>query len=581
MDGKVWDMEEESRPIAYSYIRFSTPEQSLGDSKRRQFEETERYCRENKLILSDNIFHDEGVSAFKGKNKTKDAQLARFLMLCRQNKIKKGSYLLCEHIDRITREPISNAFDTVKSIIDYGIIVVTLNDKRKYSKDTLNQIDLLCLIFTLFQSHDESVKKQERIRKSWENKRNQLISGKIQKLPQIPNWLNQNKSGEILVDETKSSTVIRIFDMFVNQKIGSSSIHKILNQERVPIISKKKTSSKWQQDYISRILRNKAVIGYTEFYETTIDPETHRKKRALIKNSTAKIYPPIIDEKTFNAAQIKLNQVKKYKRGRIGSVNIFSTEILKCARCNGKMEMIYKTKENRFIACQNNRHGLGCNNKYSYPYDSFESSFLKNVEEINFNQIFKDNNFENQIDAIEKDIEIISLKISDFEQKISNLVDNLSILPATAREITIQKIKSLENEIVKNKSKIIELKIKQYNISSTTENPKSLQELVLKLKTISKEEKEIIKLKIKTIIHEQVESIKVFTYRDKNDFNGFTDDSWRKFIKKCGIRSENNNFKRFRAYRIKYKFLKESRLVRGVEKYYKNASVLIKNVSEK
>ena len=569
-------MNNDAKPIAYSYIRFSTPEQSLGDSKRRQFEETERYCRENNLELSENIFHDEGVSAFKGKNKTKDAQLARFLMLCRQNKIKKGSYLLCEHIDRITREPISNAFDTVKSIIDYGIVVVTLNDKRKYSKETLNQIDLLCLIFTLFQSHDESVKKQERIKKSWENKRNQLISGKIQKLPQIPNWLNQNKTGEILVDEKKAATVIRIFDMFVNQKISSSSIHKKLNQENVPIISKKKTSSKWQKDYISRILRNQAVIGFTEFYETTIDPETHRKKRILIKNSAAKIYPQIIDDETFKTAQIKLNQVKKYQKGRIGTVNLFSTAILKCARCNGKMEMMYKTSDNRVIACQNNKHGLGCNNKYSYPYESLESSFFKNVEEINFNQVFKDNNFDIEINAIEKEIDLLAIKISESEQKISNLVDNLSILPVTAREITIQKMNLLEKEITRNKNKITDLKIQQDNIKSTIDKPKSLQELISKLKTSSDDEKELIKLKLKTIIHEQVEYMQIFTYRDKNDFDRFTDESWKTFIKKCGIRPGNNNFKRLRAYRIKFKYLKETRLVRCVQKYYSSESVLTK-----
>ena len=90
-----------------------------------------------------------------------------------------------------------------------------------------------------------------------------------------------------MVDEKKAATVIRIFDMFVNQKFSSSSIHKTLNKENVPIISKKKTSSKWQKDYISRILRNQAVIGFTEFYETTIDSQTHRKKRILIKNSAA------------------------------------------------------------------------------------------------------------------------------------------------------------------------------------------------------------------------------------------------------------------------------------------------------
>jgi len=567
-------MKDESRPIAYSYIRFSTPEQSLGDSKRRQFEETERYCRENNLELSDNIFHDEGISAFKGKNKSKGAQLARFLGLCRQGKIKKGSYLLCEHIDRITREPISNALDTVKSIIDHGIIVVTLNDKRKYSKETLNQIDLLSLIFTLFQSHDESVKKQERIKKSWENKRNQILKGNIQKLPQIPNWLFQSKDGKISVDEKKAATVIKIFDMFVKEKIAASSIHKILNQEKIPIISCKKTSTKWHKDYVSRILKNKAVIGYTEFYETYIDTETFRKKRTLVKNSLTRIYPQIIDDQTFETAQIKLRQTKKFQRGRIGKVNIFSTEILRCARCNGKMEILSKSE--RYLGCQNNKNGLGCKNKYCYPYESFESSFLKNVEEIDFNQVLKDNNIDSELKSINEGIEKHSTRVADLEQRISNLIETLSQLPSTAREITIQKIRSSENDINKIKNLISDLIIRKENINATISNPKSLQDIILKLKNSSNEEKEVIKLKIKTIIHEQVEFIIVYTYRDKQDFDGFTDESWIRFIKKCGLREKSTNFKRFRAYRIKFKFLNETRLVRGVAKYYSAESVLTK-----
>ena len=70
--------------------------------------------------------------------------------------------------------------------------------------------------------------------------------------------------------------------------------------------------------------------------------------------------------------------------------------------------------------------------------------------------------------------------------------------------------------------------------------------------------------------------MQIFTYRDKNDFDRFTDESWKTFIKKCGIRHGNNNFKRLRAYRIKFKFLKETRLVRGVPKYYSSESVLTK-----
>jgi DNA invertase Pin-like site-specific DNA recombinase len=37
---------------AYSYIRFSTPEQAMGDSERRQLALAEAYCARNGLKLS-------------------------------------------------------------------------------------------------------------------------------------------------------------------------------------------------------------------------------------------------------------------------------------------------------------------------------------------------------------------------------------------------------------------------------------------------------------------------------------------------------------------------------------------------
>ena len=59
-----------------------------------------------------------------------------------------------------------------------GIKIVTLNDGKCYSKVTINQIDMICLMLTLFQSHEESVKKQSRLRESWNNKRKEILSGK-------------------------------------------------------------------------------------------------------------------------------------------------------------------------------------------------------------------------------------------------------------------------------------------------------------------------------------------------------------------------------------------------------------------
>ncbi len=39
------------KPLCYSYIRFSTPEQRKCDSERRQLEETEKFVKEKGLHL--------------------------------------------------------------------------------------------------------------------------------------------------------------------------------------------------------------------------------------------------------------------------------------------------------------------------------------------------------------------------------------------------------------------------------------------------------------------------------------------------------------------------------------------------
>ena len=60
-------MTNHHRPRAYSYIRFSTPEQMKGDSLRRQTEAAEKYAAINGLDLDDELtFRDLGVSAYTG-----------------------------------------------------------------------------------------------------------------------------------------------------------------------------------------------------------------------------------------------------------------------------------------------------------------------------------------------------------------------------------------------------------------------------------------------------------------------------------------------------------------------------------
>ena len=89
---------------AYSYIRFSTPEQEKGDSLRRQIEQSETYAQTHGLTLDDSLrLTDRGLSAFHGIHRTKGA-LGEFHRLVEQGEIEPGSVLLVESLDRLLRD---------------------------------------------------------------------------------------------------------------------------------------------------------------------------------------------------------------------------------------------------------------------------------------------------------------------------------------------------------------------------------------------------------------------------------------------------------------------------------------------
>jgi DNA invertase Pin-like site-specific DNA recombinase len=88
---------------AYSYIRFSTPQQSLGDSLRRQTEKAAKYALEHGLTLDTELnLSDLGVSAYRQSNAKKGA-LRVFLDALEAGHVAAGSYLLIENMDRLSR----------------------------------------------------------------------------------------------------------------------------------------------------------------------------------------------------------------------------------------------------------------------------------------------------------------------------------------------------------------------------------------------------------------------------------------------------------------------------------------------
>jgi DNA invertase Pin-like site-specific DNA recombinase len=106
--------------LVYSYIRYSSKKQITGDSMRRQIKLGDDWVRDNGHSFAERSFRDLGVSAFRGKNKHRGA-LSKFLQEIEDDRIPRGSILLIENLDRLSREGIDQAGDLFKKIIRAGV----------------------------------------------------------------------------------------------------------------------------------------------------------------------------------------------------------------------------------------------------------------------------------------------------------------------------------------------------------------------------------------------------------------------------------------------------------------------------
>lgn len=157
---------------AYSYLRFSTPQQSKSDSVRRQLELSQKYADTNNLTLDSTLqLSDFGVSTVKSDNEA-TGKLGLFISAIETGEVKPGSYLLIESLDRLSRAEIISIHNIFTQILSKDITIVTMFDNRVYTRESINDIvNLIYSLLLMSSAHEESLKKSKRIKAALENKR--------------------------------------------------------------------------------------------------------------------------------------------------------------------------------------------------------------------------------------------------------------------------------------------------------------------------------------------------------------------------------------------------------------------------
>ncbi len=308
--------------LAISYVRFSTAGQADGDSIRRQTEATEAYCKKMGLTLIDSFrLKDTGKSAFKGANRSATAALGQLEKQVEEGKIPKGTVLIVENLDRLSRQDITSAQLLLLQLINHGIEIVALSDnERRYSKETLaqNPFELIVSIMVMSRAHEESRIKSYRVKESWINRNRLAAAGKHINI-RLPSWL-ESKDGKYIVIPGKEAVIKRIFRLYL-EGFGTQTIAQMLVKERTPNIAKSKSGKMiWHPTYVQRILKSKEVIGYYTGTEPNVP----------------NFFPAVVTESEFYAAQAKIKARYNYKGQKNNNPHPLS-HLLKCELCGGSI----------------------------------------------------------------------------------------------------------------------------------------------------------------------------------------------------------------------------------------------------
>ena len=361
-------------PLAYSYVRFSTPEQERGDSYRRQTEQAQAWAAKNGLTLDNSLsMTDRGVSAFRGRN-SRTGALGAFLASIDDGLVPEGSYLLVESLDRVSRADPWEALPVFQQIINAGVMIVTMADGRTYSREGMraNPMGILESLFVMIRANDESRAKSRRVAAAWEGKRKQAAEKPLTE--RAPAWMKLDRAAGCfrLVDD-RAAVVRRIFAMTL-EGTGLEAIAATLNRNGVPTFG---DAAHWHKSYVAKIIASPAAGG-------TMVPHrvdwTGGKKVRVPLDPIPGYFPAAVDPDTFQAVQAQRLGVRAPRSGaKPAALNSLLAGLARCPLCEGSMTRVMKGGSSRagksYLVCAKAKAGAGCTYR-AVPQGTLEAALV-------------------------------------------------------------------------------------------------------------------------------------------------------------------------------------------------------------
>jgi DNA invertase Pin-like site-specific DNA recombinase len=438
-------------PVAYSYIRFSTPEQEEGDSYRRQTEAARAWCERNKVHLDESVkLFDKGKSAYTGQHRTGDPdkfRLAAFLEMVKTGRVARGSYLIIESLDRLTREEVKSAVRLILELIeDHGLRIVQLSPKEFIYDESADVMELVIMLVELARGHGESKRKSDMISATWQQKKkaaqknepqptlkkNSRVTGKKFMTSNLPFWLKNDDDPAhekpVLIPKP-AYAVKRIFQLAASG-FGQQLICRQLYKEKIKPFGK---GDKWVASYINRILTDRRALG--EF-----QPCKDGKPDGPVLSN---YFPAVVTQDEFDAAGEGLAH-RNVMKGRISTthVNLFTGLVRDalhgCAYVTGTTTKHEDRGGDRILVSSALRNGSGPG--LTFPLLVFEEALLSALHEIDVHSILNGNqNKPDETVLLASALAQVEAKIGAIQAELLNTDSNIPSVIQALRKLEEQR----------------------------------------------------------------------------------------------------------------------------------------------
>lgn len=373
-----------NRKKCYIYTRVSTAAQTEGFSLEAQQERLYEYAEYRDLEIAGD-YCDAGRSGKSIKGRPEFQRMMDDIISQKDN----ISYVLVFKLSRFGR----NAADVLKSmqlLTDYGVDLVSVDD----SIDSSTQGGRLTLTIL------SAVAEIER-----ENITDQFMAGRLQKI-RDGKWSGgsvpygyRSVDRELTIDPYEAKIVRKIFDLYMQEDMGATSVAVTLNDEGY---LRKENGGADQRpftyDFIVNVLDNSLYCGKLVFGRRTNKKGPDGKllkpdpKHAVMAQG---VHETILTEEEWNSVQEKRERLSKnnYEIDDPERISLLSG-LVRCPMCGSGMIHTKNKRINRnhggyyktihYYACNNSRksNGRTCSFRHTYNQEKIDSSVFEIIQRL-------------------------------------------------------------------------------------------------------------------------------------------------------------------------------------------------------